>query len=303
MIMEKYSPIALFAYKRLDKVKTCLETLEKCIDADKTDIFIFCDGYKGNEDKSAVSSVQEFVKQYSTSNRTFNNVDVFLKEKNMGLANSIINGVTDIINRYGCVIIVEDDLVVSDDFIQYMNNALSFYESDEKVGAIGGFTPLVKKICVNPNGVLKSRMGCCLGWATWSDRWDKVDWNINNYPTLSKEERKVIDKVQYGFTAMLDQQLQGNIDSWAVRWDYHFIRNHWWTIYPNKSKVRCIGFDASSTHAKDKHDKRKKVIAENETINMCDFNDVVDVSAPMRAYFKPSIWEKIRYFFANLKES
>lgn len=301
--MESYSPIVLFAYKRLDKVSSCLESLERCIDADKTDLFIFCDGYKGDKDKEEVLAVQEFIKKYGMSNRKFQNINISLKEKNTGLAKSIIGGVTEIIDKYESVIIIEDDLIFSDDFIQYMNKGIAFYGDDKRVGAIGGFTPSDSKICIKPNGVVKSRMGCCLGWATWHDRWNSMDWSwdINSYSNLTAEERKKVDKIQYGFSAMLKQQALGEIDSWAVRWDYHFMKNEWWTIYPNKSKVSCIGFDASSTHAVDEHDKRSKVIAESEETEMISFEDVVDVSAPMRAYAKPSVWEKIRYFLIKRK--
>ncbi len=293
----KLTPIVLFAYKRIDKVKTCLESLEKCKDADKTNLIIFCDGYKGETDKQNVLEVQNYIRIYSQNKHSFCNVYPFFKEKNHGLANSIVSGVTKVMQEYGSAIIVEDDLIVSGDFIQYMNAALKYYKDDKRVGTIGAFTPISNKIQMSPGGVLKSRMGCCWGWATWYDRWKNIDWNIDHCLPLTEEEQKSIDRVQYGFCAMLKQQAEGKIDSWAVRYDYYSIKNDLWTIYPNKSKVASVGFDSSSTHAKDKHDKRKKVTAEEDAIYMTRLEDVIDVSIPMRAYFKPGIIEKIRYFF------
>lgn len=301
-MINQYAPVILFGYKRLDKITAAIAALEECEGAQKTDLIIFADGYKSEVDKPDVLSVQKYISVYAQESHRFHSVVLHLKEKNEGLANSIIGGVTNVLDKYGEGIIIEDDLIVSKDFLIFMNESLSFYEKDKRVGAIGGFTPLVKAICVNTNGVLKSRLGCCLGWATWADRWKQVDWNINHLKSLTNKEKKKIDQIQYGFTAMLDQQAAGIIDSWAVRWDYHFFIHDWWTIYPNHSKVCCIGFDASSTHAQDTHDKRQNVSAICEESVLSDFADIPDVSEEMRKYFKPTVWEKIRYMLLIKKK-
>lgn len=296
-----YAPIIIFAYKRKDKLQHCLKMLEKNDVVRYSDLIIYSDGYKGKKDKKQVEEVQNYLDKYCKNNRSFNNICLYKSEKNKGLANSVIHGVSQVIENYGKAIIIEDDLEVSSDFLSFMNDALIYYEHEDRVGAIGGFTPLDKRVRVNPEKVLKSKMGCCWGWATWKDRWRKADWNINNCINVSAKERKQLDKIQYGFSAMLKQQARGRIDSWAVRWDYLFLRSGWWTIYPNKSKVANIGFDSASTHCNNNRDERRKVRAENENIQFDVFEILPDVSKPMRKYYKPSVCEKIYFLYVKLK--
>jgi len=136
-----YAPIALFVYKRLNHTKRTLKALQKNTLAQESELFVYSDGWKNEEDREKVEEIRNYLKTISG----FKHLEIIKKEKNEGLANSIIAGVTDIVNKYGKVIVLEDDLVSSPYFLQFMNDALNLYENEERVdGKSIYFIPLWK---------------------------------------------------------------------------------------------------------------------------------------------------------------
>lgn len=247
--MEVYAPVVVFAYKRADKLKQCLEALGKNKLAEKTDLYIFSDGSKGETDVTEVEAVRAYIKEF-VQGASFQSVQVIESEKNKGLANSIISGVSYVIERHGKVIVVEDDLVVSEDFIFYMNKALDFYGVYPEYGSISGYTLPIRALKKYDKDVYVLRKGDCWGWATWKDRWENVDWQVETYKKYCKDRkaRKEFNKLQNSLDDMLALQMEGKIDSWAVRWCYHLFTHHLLTVYPTKSRVVNIGVDGSGTH-------------------------------------------------------
>lgn len=247
--MEKCAPVIVFAYKRVDKLVECLTALENNKLVTQTDLYIFSDGAKGKADEINVKTVRDYIKKFCIHS-SFQKVQVIESEKNKGLANSIISGVTYVIEKYGRAIIVEDDIVVSKDFLVYMNEALDYYDAYSEYGCISGYTLPIKSLKRYGKDVYVLRKGECWGWATWKDRWEKVDWQVKSYKEYcsNTKMRKEFDKLQAGLDDMLTMQLDGKIDSWAVRWCYHLFRNHLLTVYPTKSRVKNIGIDGSGTH-------------------------------------------------------
>lgn len=243
------TPIVVFTYNRLEHTKNLLESLEKCSDADEHDLFIFSDGPRNKTEEDKVGAVRVYLNEYKEKSR-FKKSTLVLAEKNRGLAKSIISGVTEIINRYGTVIVLEDDLCVAENFISFMQDGLIYYQGDSAVGAISGFSSPLKYRKRKEQDVYKSRTGNSWGWATWKEVWERVDWSISDYENFreDKAKRKKFDIQQRGISNMLDGQMHGKIDSWAVRWDYFFFQNGLWTIYPYCSKVVNNGFDGSGIH-------------------------------------------------------
>ena len=133
--MEKtciYAPIVLFVYNRPNHVKMNLRKLNAIREVENTELFIFSDAANGEGDKEAVEEVRQFIDDFTVNESRFKSVKVFLSETNKGLAESIINGVSKIIHQNGRVIVLEDDLAMSNDFIEYMNDALDFYSIKRK---------------------------------------------------------------------------------------------------------------------------------------------------------------------------
>lgn len=242
-----YAPVVLFAYKRADKLRFCLEALENNMLAGETELYIFSDGAKGESDRGQVEEVRTFLHGYKGK---FKAIEIFESPCNLGLANSIIRGVTQIINLTEKVIVVEDDLVTSPDFLLYMNNALAFYDNFKEYGSVSAYTYPMPILNTYEKDIYVTRKGECWGWGTWKDRWINVDWEVKDFNEYlsDRKRRKEFESLQYGIDKMLNLQMMGKIDSWAVRWCYYLYSNQLLTVYPKKSRTVNVGFDGSGTH-------------------------------------------------------
>ncbi|MFW6016806.1 MAG: glycosyltransferase, partial [bacterium] len=237
------SPIVLFVYNRPEHTKKTIKALKKNKLADKSKLFIFSDGEKSANDKQKVKEVRKIINKIDG----FKQGKVFESEENKGLANSVIDGVTKIINQYGKVIVLEDDLITSKNFLRYMNRALDFYEEDKKIWSISGYNLPIGIPDDYKHDVYLSYRASSWGWATWKDRWDKIDWDINDYSEFinDKSAQKLFNRGGSDMKNMLKSQMEGKIDSWAIRWCYNQFKNDSYTIYPVVSKVKNIGMDGS----------------------------------------------------------
>ncbi len=249
------APVAVFGYNRADKLKKCIKMLEKCELAGETDLFIFADGPKSEKGAAAVEEVHKWVSEYKADsdvgNGVFKSVHTIIKEKNAGLANSIIGGVTELIDKYGRVIVVEDDLLVQPNFLAYMNEGLDYYENDDKIWEIASYGYKLKALNNYKHDIYLSYRASSWGWATWKDRWDTVDWVVKDYDKLvnSKELQKKLNRGGGDLYPMLQRQMRGESDSWAIRWNYAASRQDKLTVYPKYGIVSNDGFDGSGIHS------------------------------------------------------
>ena len=296
-----FAPVVLFVYNRSEQLNVVLESLEKNREVNRTDLYIFSDGPKRSADEFKVQMVRKVIDEYRERSQ-FKSVMIHKAESNKGLAKSIIEGVSKVIEKYGKIIVLEDDLVVSDDFLKYMNDALDFYEKESRVGAISAFALPIKHI-ESPNTIYKSRTGNSCGWATWENVWKGVEWDLTQFADfrIDKKSQRKFNSIQYGISDMLLAQMDGKIDSWAVRWDFHFFINHLYTVYPFKSKIQNIGFGDAGTHSKDENDFRSIVIAENQEIILEEFDNLKDFTRFTAMCFKPSLKDKLWDFLKRRK--
>lgn len=249
MNSSKYAPVVLFVYKREKHVQKVLEALDDNILADQSNLFIFSDGYKDDIEKIEVEKVRDCIRQYEKNNH-FQRVQIYERDHHYGLANSVIAGVSSVMNDYGRVIVLEDDLVTSRDFLLYMNSALDYYAMEEKVWSIAGYTPNMKELSSYHKDVYVCVRAGSWGWATWQDRWDSIDWDVKDYSQYKKDKkkRKEFKKRGYNMPEMLDLQMQGKKDSWAIIFCYEQFKQNKVTINPTVSKIKNIGMDGSGTH-------------------------------------------------------
>lgn len=298
-----YAPVVIFAYNRSRQLQETLEALGRNEAAEKTDVFIFSDGPKNEEDAVKVEQTREVIERYQYKNN-FKSFTVYGYRENQGLAKSVIAGVTKVIQQYEKAIVLEDDLITSPDFISYMNAGLEYYGNDEKVGAISGFSSISVKKGKCLNGIYKSRTGNSCGWATWLRVWEQVDWDVSDY-SIYRSEAKMIQKfnsIQYGISDILDKQMAGFIDSWAVRWDYHFFKNDLWTIYPVASKIQNVGFGKEGSTSRNRFDKRRKIRAKRLPFKMVEKEILPDLTSDTCNYFKVGIMEKLLDWLQKLKK-
>lgn len=239
------APIALFVYKRPQHTEKALEALSRCEGADESELFIFCDGPKRPEDMKAVGEVRILIK----SRKWCGKVNIIERDKNWGLANSIISGVTELCEEYGRVIVLEDDLIVSRYFLEYMNRALDLYENNEQVMQISGHMyPVDLKVDTD---ALFLPFTTSWGWGTWQRAWMHFDKDMKGFNLLredatSKKRFNLDDS--YPYFEMCIAQFDGKIDSWAIRWYLSVFISNGVTLFPVKTLIKNIGFDGSGTH-------------------------------------------------------
>lgn len=241
------APVVIFTFNRLKHTKKTIEALKKNILASESDIYIYSDGARNKEEEKKVNEVRQYLKEVDG----FKSVSVIEAQKNKGLANSVINGVTEIINQYGRVIVLEDDLVASKYFLEYMNEALNLYGDREDIWSISGYIPNVEMPDDYNNEVCLIRRGSSWGWGTWKDRWNLNDWDVLDYNDFKKNRKKnkAFNEAGGDLSYMLEDQMKGRINSWAIRWVYSQYKKQMWSVYPTKSFVKNIGTDLSGTHS------------------------------------------------------
>ena len=215
---KQLAPIVVFVYARPKHTQNTIEALANNELARKSNVWIFADNYKNDKSKKNVEEVRKYINSIE-SKKWFNSVTVVEAPKNQGLANSVIKGVTEVINKYGKVIVVEDDLVTSKYFIKYMNEALELYENDERIWSISGYNPPIEIPKNYKYDVYLAYRGNSWGWATWRDRWNTVDWDVKDYKKFKHNifKRRRINRGGPDMAQMLDDQMKGRCDSWAIK--------------------------------------------------------------------------------------
>lgn len=245
-----YAPIVLFVYNRPDHTRKTIDALRANVLANESDLIIYSDAPKLDAQTDNVRKVRKYIREIDG----FKSLTVVERETNYGLARSIIDGVTTIVNKYGRIIVLEDDLVTSQHFLTYMNEALEKYADDDRVVSIHGYMfPINFPL---PEAFFLSGADCW-GWATWSRGWSC--FNTDGQFLLDElKRRKLTHSFDYNgaypFSKMLEGQIKGANDSWAVRWHASAFLAGKLTLHPGRSLVHNIGNDDSGTHCGDSTD-------------------------------------------------
>jgi len=245
------APLVVFAYNRPHHLLECLKSLSECELASSSDLIVFSDGPKREGDRVAVERVRSVLKTV----RGFKSLKVIERPNNFGLATSVITGVDEVLKVNGFAIIVEDDLILSPIFIKYMNDALKFYKDDPRIFCVTAFN-FRPKIFPIPESyrsdVIFAKRPASTGFGTWRDRWEAVDWEVKDYQELlvSPDKIKVFEEAGKDSLWMLKKQMNGELDSWAIRWSYHHAKNNGYCVYPRVSLLDNIGWDGSGVHCR-----------------------------------------------------
>jgi hypothetical protein len=290
------APILLFTYNRLQILEKCVSALGKNKGAEESDLYIFSDGPKSEKDELQVDRTRSYMKTITG----FKSVHLFCAETNKGLAKSIIDGVTEIINKYDKVIVLEDDLVTSSNFLSYMNQALEYYSNNPKIFSISGFSIPIAGL--NKEEVYFTQRASSWGWATWKERWNPIDWEVKDFDSFSKDSsaRKNFNKMGSDMSSMLEKQIKGEINSWAIRWCYHQFRNNLYTVFPAVSKVENIGFNNEATHTKDKFNRFITFLDNTGSVNFHFSNDIRLQKSIIAQFVKPySLMQRIKFKLLN----
>lgn len=238
------APILLFVYNRPEHVRQCIASLQANELAAQSPLFIYSDAAKTPESREGVEQTRQFIRDIDG----FASVTIIEREQNWGLARSIIDGVTTQVNRFGRVIVMEDDLIAAPYFLQFMNDALETYKDEPRVGHIQGcdFTQDTSL----PDTFLIKWTGSW-GWGTWDRAWKL--FNPNGKELLQQlEERNLTHRFDfnstYGYTRMLRRQIEGKNNSWAIRWNASLFLADILSLNTGRSLIRNTGFDGSGTN-------------------------------------------------------
>ncbi|MGZ5253575.1 MAG: glycosyltransferase [Flavitalea sp.] len=290
------APVVVFCYKRIDTLRKTIEALKENPEAAQTHLIVFSDGPKKEADHLSVAMVRDYIHHLDG----FRMITTYFSETNKGLANSIIEGVTLVFQKYDRVIVLEDDLVTSNNFLSYMNQALDFYEFNNRIFSISGYTSIIKN--GDASKVYFTKRASSWGWATWRKRWNFIDWEVKDYVDfyIDAKSRKEFNRMGSDLSGMLDKQMSGKINSWAIRWCYHQFKQDLYTVFPQVSKVRNIGFNPEGTHTIDHFNRFDTILDKSSSTNF-EFTDEVmlDKNIFRQFYSKYSVITRIRYRLLN----
>ena len=249
MNAEPKPPIALFAFRRPIHTRMALDALAANRGADTSTLFIYSDAARTEQDVEAVKEVRRELRK----DRGFRKLEIIERTDNWGLARNIIAGVTEVIGEHGRAVVLEDDLVTSPSFLEYMNLALNTYADDERIFSVSGYNyprTLLQVPADYSAPVFLSRRNSSWGWATWQGRWAKVDWDLSNIAGFRRDraQQKAFNLGGADLSEMLIDQSEGRIDSWAIRFSYAHFAHRAWAVYPVSSLVHNIGLDGSGAH-------------------------------------------------------
>lgn len=242
--------VVVFAFRRPDHLQRTVESLLANPEVAELPLIVYCDAAKRPEDHAAV----EAVRAYAHGIAGFSSVRIVERKQNYGLARSIISGVTEILEQHDSLIVLEDDLLLSRHFVRYMMDGLNIYAGDAKVASIHGYVYPVRDP-VPETFFLKG--ADCWGWATWRRAWEQ--FRPEGAGLLAELQARGLARVfdfdgSYPFTRMLQDQISGRNDSWAIRWNASCFLADMLTLYPGRSLVHNIGNDATGTHGGDRTD-------------------------------------------------
>lgn len=286
------APIAMFTYNRLAHTRAAIEALAKNELAALSKLIIYSDGPKNESDAAIVEEVRNYLRKVTG----FRNIEIRCRPANRGLAQSIITGVSEVVNRFGRVIVMEDDLVSSPYYLTYMNDALTLYAHCDDVICIHGYCP---PITASLPQTFFLRGADCWGWGTWKRGWDLFE--SDGTKLLSElERRKLLHEFDlngaYGYAAMLREQIAGRNDSWAVRWHASAFLQEKLTLHPRQSLIQNIGFDGSGRHCGASQERQAKPSTERVLIERQPLTECAAASRAFEAYYRgesPTLWMRL----------
>lgn len=285
--MQTFAPIALFVYNRPQHTERTLKFLKQNELASESRLFVFSDGAKTAADEQAVTEVRDLLKNIDG----FKSVELIERKENMGLANSIISGVSRLVADYKQVIVLEDDLITSPYTLTYFNEALDRYRQEEKVMHIGAYMYNLKDH--NLPETFFYRAATSWGWATWERAWQHFEPNVDTLISQFSLQKKYDFSIEntMNFWKQIQDYKNGKNNSWAIRWYASIFLKGGLTLNPSQSLVNNIGHDGTGIHS-----------GINDIYNVI-INPKAITEFPSELKENPEAYNAIKGFLANRKGS
>lgn len=243
--MSELAPIVLFVFRRPDHTARLLESLSRNAEISRSTLYVYCEGSRSEADQPAVDATRELVRAYTCAGT----LQVIERERNLGCAASILAGIDEVLARHDRIIVLEDDLILSPQFLQYMNAALTRYSGSDRVMHVSGYA-----FAPDPERPVSAGMMPFIaswGWGTWARAWSFLDRELEGLPWLDRYRWRRFRFDLYGafeYRKMIDQYIHGQIDAWDIRWYLSVFRRGGLCVYPSQSLVENRGHDGSGTH-------------------------------------------------------
>ena len=243
--MQNFAPIALFVYNRPEHTRRTIKFLKQNLLAQESRLFIFSDASKNESSQTLVEQVREIIRSVDG----FMEVEIIERKSNMGLADSIIDGVSRLVKEYGKVIVFEDDLISSSYTLQYLNDALNRYQNEDKVMHVGAYM-----YALNDESLPETffyRAAPSWGWATWDRAWINFEPDIDQLISQFNSEKKYQFSIEgsMNFWKQIEEFKSGKNNSWAIRWYASIFLKGGLTLNPSQSLINNIGHDGTGIHS------------------------------------------------------
>lgn len=296
--MSTLAPVVVFAYRRPDHLRNTLASLMHCEGFDESPVIVYCDGPRDAGETGSVIATRELARSMLGDRAEYH-----FSEVNMGLSRSIIAGVTEVVNRFGRAIVLEDDLELRPSFLTYMNHALDRFANDEIVFQVSGYMFDVPELKAATSALFLP-FTVSWGWATWKRAWDQFDPLASGWETLRTDkglrQRFNLDET-YDYATMLLRQMEGMRDSWAVRWYWSVFKANGLVLFPPVSLVGNTGFDGSGTHGRGllrKFSKTRPVLSSTDF----DMPGLALFEPVLYAHVKMALWRQNGGWIATIVE-
>jgi hypothetical protein len=242
------APIALFAYNRPDHTSIAINALIESALSQDSEIFVFIDGPKSEIDLTKTTAVRRLITE---KKKHFKRFECIVRATNLGLYRNITEGISSVLEKRETVIVIEDDIVVSRNFLRYMNNALWAYQTNPRVWHINGYTESISELIGRSEGSYLTRLMWCWGWGTWREKWA----SYRKDPALLIDKFSKVDVHRFNmdgslnlWTQVIDNKI-GKTNSWAIFWYATIFMENGLCLSPRISHVKNIGFDGSGTNS------------------------------------------------------
>lgn len=287
------APVVVFAYNRVTLLQNLMGALSRCTHVSEHDCHVFVDApnFKKKDDRPNVDAVLKYL--YAIKDDcAFNKMIIHKAPRHMGLRESVIGGITEIISQYDRVIGLEDDLLVSSDFLDYMDSALDYYAMNKNIWSVTGHCNQLRALKNYNRDFFLSYRISSLGYGTWKDRWMMTDWEIEDYKVFSQDTAMVTDFAEQGFDLprMIDMQANEILDSWAITWCYSAYRHKMATVYPSKSKVTHEGVFGTNIHGANIKQQQLEEMYDKLDFSSCEMNESIKKEYA-EFFMKQTDWE------------
>ena len=246
---ERRTPVVMIGYSRVATLARSLTCLSKCESVGERPLLLYLDAPYREEDRQDCERM--YLAACDIRATILPGLQVIRREKNYGVPGNLLAAVRENLDQYGSVIFFEDDVCVSRTFLTYMDQALSFYENDNRIFCINGYkSPYISVPRSYPYDIYLTPRNMAWGFGVWKDRWDRVDFAMSDWDEFKSDNGKLNSLRGAGcdLESLIESQLSGRVHTWDVQCTYHMVKNGLYAIEPRWSMTRNIGFGVGGLH-------------------------------------------------------